>query len=67
MPICISPELCLQVMKQLIYLLPTCTDREALNLAIFYHETFIIMERWRVCCLRVAKDFCNRPRHNLIV
>ena len=41
-------------MKQLIYLLPTCTDREALNLAIFYHETFIIMERWRVCCFSVA-------------
>ena len=37
-------------MKQLIYLIPSCTDREALNLAVYFHETFIIMERWRVCC-----------------
>ena len=35
-------------MKQLIFLLPTCTDREALNLAVFFHETFTIVERWRV-------------------
>ena len=39
---------CQQVMKQLIFLLPTCTDREALNLAVFFHETFTIVERWRV-------------------
>ena len=35
-------------MKQLIFLLPSCTDREALNLAVFFHETFVVVERWRV-------------------
>ena len=47
-------------MKQLIYLLPTCTDREILNLAIFYHETLIIMERWRVCCFIFAQKAHKR-------
>lgn len=37
-------------MKQLISLIFTCTDREALNLAVFFHENFIIIERWRVRC-----------------
>ena len=46
---------CQQVMKQLIFLLPTCTDREALNLAVFFHETFTVVERWRV-----RPSICNR-------
>jgi hypothetical protein len=37
------------MMKQLINLVFVCTDREALNLAIFLHETFILLELWRVC------------------
>lgn len=44
-----------QMMKQAINLVFSCTDREALNLAIFLNETFILLERWRVrtqiCCL----------------
>lgn len=36
------------MMKQLINLVFSCTDREALNLAIFLNETFILLERWRV-------------------
>ncbi|BDA48856.1 THO complex subunit 2 [Coccomyxa sp. Obi] len=35
------------MMKQLINLVFSCTDREALNLAIFLNETFIMLERWR--------------------
>ncbi len=37
-----------QMMKQMINLVFVCTDREALNLAIFLHETFILLELWRV-------------------
>ncbi len=36
------------MMKQMISLVFSCTDREALNLAIFLNETFILLERWRV-------------------
>ena len=37
-----------QMMRQLVNLVFCCTDREALNLAIFLHETFTLLERWRV-------------------
>ena len=56
---------CQQVMKQLIFLLPTCTDREALNLAVFFHETFTLVERWRVrpsiykCSFSGPREQCN--------
>ena len=58
---------CQQVMKQLIFLLPTCTDREALNLAVFFHETFTLVERWRVrpsiykCSFSGPREPCNLP------
>ena len=38
------------MMKQLINLVFCCTDREALNLSIFFSETFALLERWRVRC-----------------
>lgn len=44
----VSKGCCVQMMKQLINLVFSCTDREALNLAIFLNETFILLERWRV-------------------
>jgi hypothetical protein len=37
-----------QMMRQMVSLVFSCTDREALNLAIFLNETFILLERWRV-------------------
>jgi hypothetical protein len=36
------------MMRQLVNLVFCCTDREALNLAIFLGETFTLLERWRV-------------------
>ena len=52
------------MMKQLINLVFSCTDREALNLAIFLNETFILLERWRV---RSAHIICllSPPAHQL--
>ena len=47
-PIAACPVL--QMMRQLVNLVFCCTDREALNLAIFLHETFTLLERWRVRC-----------------
>lgn len=45
------------MMKQLINLVFCCTDREAANLAIFLHETFLLLERWRVRSARYGAVF----------
>lgn len=48
-----------QMMRQMVSLVFSCTDREALNLAIFLNETFILLERWRVspCPCAARKTF----------
>lgn len=55
------------MMKQLINLVFSCTDREALNLAIFLNETFILLERWRVRSLHIVCTFylLSAPAHHL--
>ncbi|KAK9917111.1 hypothetical protein WJX75_001006 [Coccomyxa subellipsoidea] len=49
------------MMRQMVSLVFSCTDREALNLAIFLNETFILLERWRGSESVYARECAARP------